>query len=696
MSNRKFLLLSVVSFALVGFCVFSATNRSFELKNVSAEDCKHDVIEHYDATNTTIEHWACCECHNAWADAAKEIVVRDGSMDKTRSATYYEAHSYKGDTPLYWGTRFTASYDSLYGFSYTHEIGHAETKMLYVEVFEFDFDFEANPIYEVELTNNTTGFLHVNVLHSNWADYPDLDDMNINVGETKKIRIDAKIKESGSGKFVLRLNDNFGNDFTGSLTISKPSAPVDSKYTSFEVTQYGNGANKVAYHKEETKFGRAVVFTANHNTEIYFRGTTSYDASIYDSIQLHIYSTSTTTLHPCIQDGSWGGSQYEPFIRTGWNTVSVELSKWNTGSIIIFNLYLADTDVTFKLVVGEPTGPGSYAAKLNAFELPQTANVTTYLSYLLDTVNPVLDEIDAAGLSENPLIAEKYNYFRSINVISSGFKSFGYGTHDTETVVVDGITCTKLTNIVTGDNPEFSTSVTPVTHSAHGFYLFKIYNPCAFTLNLTIYDSYNWDPTKDQLFQLAPQAWTTVFLNKAGYTANEIGFIFRGGELVPSTALGGDVIISPLVDYVHPLSYGMTSSQYLEARKTWSPLSKDLGGEHGVTHTFAECNSEVEDAEWKVTSIYVRGREAIDEEKYSGIKIWIKNNTTQPLWLNCNITGNQKGLGGIPNDGSWVELTIDLDHWNASGHLWLNFNATDGVSHHTGSLSIAGFTPIAK
>ena len=160
--NRKKLFLSLSAFAAFGVAALLGTTQIKPLIHTSAEECNHSVVEHYDATATTIEHWACCLCHQAWADEAKELLVRNVQFDKTRSATYYEAHSYTGDVNNYWGGTFYAGYSSDYGFVYTHELT-AETSMLYIDAKNAGFDFDTVSQYEIEITNNTTGFLHINI-----------------------------------------------------------------------------------------------------------------------------------------------------------------------------------------------------------------------------------------------------------------------------------------------------------------------------------------------------------------------------------------------------------------------------------------------------------------------------------------------------------------------------------------------------
>ena len=90
---------------------------------VNAAGCDHTgVIEHYEANATTVEHWACCECHTAWADEARTIILRDGCVDKTRSNSTYQVANYYDGGDYGWVDNSIALFDNEYGFAYKHEL----------------------------------------------------------------------------------------------------------------------------------------------------------------------------------------------------------------------------------------------------------------------------------------------------------------------------------------------------------------------------------------------------------------------------------------------------------------------------------------------------------------------------------------------------------------------------------------------
>ena len=75
--SKIFLTLTLSGVAAIGAAV--ATSYAKKSSVITAETCTHSYVEHYESFSDTVsgagyvEHWACCECHTAWADENKTI-----------------------------------------------------------------------------------------------------------------------------------------------------------------------------------------------------------------------------------------------------------------------------------------------------------------------------------------------------------------------------------------------------------------------------------------------------------------------------------------------------------------------------------------------------------------------------------------------------------------------------------------------
>lgn len=709
MKNKKMLIGIFSGIVAISALVFANSGEGYTWP-VNAAGCEHTgVIEHYEANATTVEHWACCECHTAWADEARTIILRDGGVDKTRSNTKYQLHNYYdknelGEDVAYgWEDNTKAIFDSRYGFSYTHELKYA-ANFVYLDCFWPEMDFDAVPQYEIELRNDTTGFLQVNVLNSNWSEYDDLlGIINILPGESAKILIDKNIvqnPETGSA-FVIRLHDNYGQKFSGTITVSKPTAPVKDMYGEFQVYKYGDSSVVPSVTREETAYGRAEVFTADYNTEIYFRETVALGEEL-DGIKLHIFNSSSETLNPKLEKGVWGNTTVLEVVP-GWNTFIVDAEKWNSGSILIYDLK-ASVSATFKLVIGEIYG---LVNELNALSLPKDLEGNSYFAYYVNTVKPVLNGIaQKYGASMPESIVEKYNYFNNLYYGSGGFGTWGiYGSATFADKYIDGVTYKSMTNVTTHGNGGadfgFGTTVALTSTDAERF-LVRVYNPLSIDVYANVH--YGWTPVTGWgaggRKTLAP-GWNSCLFEKSGFTTDlEIDFIITFGDVgyANGASVEGEWLVSPAIDYVYNLEtgdsiWGAANDEYLESRLFWKPVAKILTNE-GISHKFSACNTATEDPIDHVTQMYIRGRKAIDAS-YSGVKVFIKNTTTTSIWLSCGAEGlGLQQVGGIPNNGEWTELIIDAAHWNVSGHAWLNFGPSVPGTDFTGTLEIKGFIPV--
>lgn len=130
MKNKKILILASSIALALGTAVFALSNGGSSFSRTRA-DCAHEHVEHYKVYPTTsdggrIEHWACCDCGEAWYDEEKTRPVADRSdldiphstaaveVDKNEVAIddiltiYSESNKTKGLDQTNWGPEGTA------------------------------------------------------------------------------------------------------------------------------------------------------------------------------------------------------------------------------------------------------------------------------------------------------------------------------------------------------------------------------------------------------------------------------------------------------------------------------------------------------------------------------------------------------------------------------------------------------------
>ncbi|MCQ2742545.1 MAG: hypothetical protein MJ239_04525 [Bacilli bacterium] len=93
MKKNLFLLsVAALSVSLVVGTAAIIANTEQKMTPGLAGDCTHSHVEHYYGEspamgNGILEHWACCDCHHAWADEARTILLTDDTIRDRRGLT---------------------------------------------------------------------------------------------------------------------------------------------------------------------------------------------------------------------------------------------------------------------------------------------------------------------------------------------------------------------------------------------------------------------------------------------------------------------------------------------------------------------------------------------------------------------------------------------------------------------------------
>lgn len=222
MNKKALIFTSVVSLAAIGFVTAFATKQQL-VKRANAEECEHSVVEHYEASETSIEHWACCSCHHAWADAAKTMEISSNTTsDRSKidfgSKQYTIAINYSNDD-WDWGKNCTVIHDEKYDFAYS--TSDTNMKQAFIgSINEYMDPLEEGKYYFFEITNNTDKELNATPVDRGWGSSS--DSVVIPIGESKIVSAPWTTWNANATKKgpCVRLDSTAGENFAGNITFS--------------------------------------------------------------------------------------------------------------------------------------------------------------------------------------------------------------------------------------------------------------------------------------------------------------------------------------------------------------------------------------------------------------------------------------------------------------------------------------------
>lgn len=229
--NLMLVLAASASVAVAGAVVFGIRNHKRTL-DVTATECLHEVVEHYEATEATIEHWACCECHHAWADQGKTIEVSTNTTtDRERLGTdiyYYPDYHLTADGDVWdWGGgeghgRCKAVYSATQGVVYSTTLT-GDTYQLFVSSVNTNMEMPAGN-YAIEVSNHTGVEVNAAVVSRQWGN--EGTTYRLAPGATSYIFATADLMNSQTQKGpAIRITHTGGKvGLTGYVTVSKPKA----------------------------------------------------------------------------------------------------------------------------------------------------------------------------------------------------------------------------------------------------------------------------------------------------------------------------------------------------------------------------------------------------------------------------------------------------------------------------------------
>lgn len=216
-----------MSILAIGATVF-AVNANKRVVELNATECPHTEVGHYAATDSSIEHWACCACHHAWADEAKTIEISENTTtDRSRidfgSKQYAMATQFsdntRGDGGWNWSNTGTVIYDAKYTFAYSiDETGM--TQAFIGSINEYLDPLDEGKYYFFEITNNTDKELNAFPVNRGWGGA--LDPVTIPSGQSRIVSASWQTWNGDASKKgpCVRLAPTSGEEFGGNITFS--------------------------------------------------------------------------------------------------------------------------------------------------------------------------------------------------------------------------------------------------------------------------------------------------------------------------------------------------------------------------------------------------------------------------------------------------------------------------------------------
>ena len=141
--TRKTKLFTTLAFS--GILAFTGAVVGTKANNIfgsHAETCSHEHVEHYLGYNDDetgkgyVEHWACCECHTAWADAQRTTVIGNTSTERDDIDLDYGFKVNWGArnmAPTFGGTGVTVFTDNNFGIDAVSKVEDKEGKLFVID-----------------------------------------------------------------------------------------------------------------------------------------------------------------------------------------------------------------------------------------------------------------------------------------------------------------------------------------------------------------------------------------------------------------------------------------------------------------------------------------------------------------------------------------------------------------------------------
>ena len=338
--NKKtalFISSSAISISVIA-CAMVVAGRHSAVKQVNAGECQHEIVGHYEASDTSIEHWACCECHHAWADEDLTIEISENTTtDRSRidfgSKQYAMAIQYT-NSEWEWVKPGTVVYDAKYNFA--HSVTDSNMSQAFISTISEHMDpLDEGKYYYFEITNNTDQDLNAIPVNRGWGS-PQPSTI-IAVGETKIVSASWTLWNGDENKKgpCIHLTPVYTDGFSGNITFSfLQIVDADPNYYSKValVPSWDYLGYETIYTGGLFGFNARLSFTAE-SSEVFFESkdiTTELAEGKYYMVQ--VTNDTNAILDAKMVGREWGGTAGNTFTLAIGETAIVYASSetWNS------------------------------------------------------------------------------------------------------------------------------------------------------------------------------------------------------------------------------------------------------------------------------------------------------------------------------------------------------------------------------
>ena len=366
-------ILTLGTIGIVSALFSSNLSKKFE---TLAESCQHTHVEHYDGvingTKGSVEHWACCECHTAWADANKTIVIGNTIDNRSKIELNNIGVRYNVD----WGAgKCEPCFDANRGYYFKNYITNLEKdERCAIETINSAFKLDANESIGSfgRITNKTSQVIRVDIHKRAWGDRVYSEYLGVN--ETKDFFVDISAwnsEQSGEnyGYAILCYNTE-KQEAGGYIEVTKPEYE-------FPLKKFVDHLEDGAWHAHSNVYdpiygGKLKIDLSAGNHNPHFQNRVLIDETLYDGLLVDVFNDSNKDSNSGnIWSEDWHGHvcQYKSLKKGEWSTIFIPNFVWNadnqmvsiydlgldTGYLYFANFRYAEKD-TGKIVFGDVEG----------------------------------------------------------------------------------------------------------------------------------------------------------------------------------------------------------------------------------------------------------------------------------------------------------------------------------------------------
>jgi hypothetical protein len=361
-------------------------------RSANAEDCSHgeNLLVHYEATGTSRDHYACCGCHQAWADEELSVLLSSNTATdrkKLDGEAYYNISHVGTDYDWKWDDNAQLSSVEKLGSLFFKTFKN--TTEAFIQTIDTTATVMESSIHEVEVTNNTDSRLLLTSTSRTWNSNAETYELFLDPGETSLIKISSycwnnKTFPNDLKGFAIRLhNAEKEKPFSGEVIFNRPHAYKQQDL--FETISVGDEGKVEVHETWDETYGRVYTFNVEEisgwaeanatdkkkfgTPKIYIKDVKYLDPAIYDQVEVYVYHEGSAG----IEFTAWSEDWNKHGNWVGWfapnNTTQaqgkIEIDTWNgdrnSCDVGFYDMYCAEGYISLAFNVKVKTDfPGYY------------------------------------------------------------------------------------------------------------------------------------------------------------------------------------------------------------------------------------------------------------------------------------------------------------------------------------------------